>query len=704
MARTGFSVKGKTIAYEIEFIQSKDGKETFVQIKREANNLVNKFKDASKAAKFLEKDFERQTAKSGRTANALKKQIKILRGLRDETATTSTEFRKQTVAIDALEKEFNDLTESQIKNGQVTESMISNTGLAGATINEFGRFISDMPFGITAVTNNLSQLGTLFVTLISKTKSAKNALALLGRQLMGTTGLVVILQVVISLIQFYNEEIAAFFTGTSKAEEAQKKFKEELEESSRTLEEQRLKMDAYLKVLDDSNSSMESRNNALKELDSIIGDVINGEGNQKQSTEELKLAVKEYVEQQLIRAKLDATIAANMDIFEEEAAKRRAIEKIRNAETRKEKLALMRDEFGFFERMKMTANMSAEESLLYQEDLATFLENFSQSLFDSADLARQSILDLTSEIEGDRLGKAKEALEIKSEDILDPNKVDPIMKKVASIFGGVYKTPLAQLREFSKESEKDVTEGLNRLKRKGLEELRIANEKEEFLRQFTETTALDKLNRQEEQSLLELELLNGSEEERLKIEEYYATQRTIIAEKEELAKDRIRRDSFISLQKSFQQFSKAFKETEELAIAGIIVEKAAAIAKIVSNTQIANAKARAAFPLTAGQPYVTLNRIAAGLSIASTIKTGADAIQSIKSKSPMPTSSVGGASGGVAASVPPEFNIVGASEQSQLAQTIAQAEQQPVQAYVVAEDITTAQQLDRNVIQTASLG
>jgi len=68
-------------------------------------------------------------------------------------------------------------------------------------------------------------------------------------------------------------------------------------------------------------------------------------------------------------------------------------------------------------------------------------------------------------------------------------------------------------------------------------------------------------------------------------------------------------------------------------------------------------------------------------------------------------SSVAGVSGaGVSNIQAPDFNIVGASQQSQLAQTIAQSEQQPIQAYVVAEDITTAQQLDNNIIQGASLG
>ena len=73
------------------------------------------------------------------------------------------------------------------------------------------------------------------------------------------------------------------------------------------------------------------------------------------------------------------------------------------------------------------------------------------------------------------------------------------------------------------------------------------------------------------------------------------------------------------------------QNNKELAIAGVIVEKAAAIAQIVANTAIANAKAVAAFPITAGQPWVTINTIAAGLSIATLIAAAANSISQIKS-------------------------------------------------------------------------
>jgi hypothetical protein len=57
-----------------------------------------------------------------------------------------------------------------------------------------------------------------------------------------------------------------------------------------------------------------------------------------------------------------------------------------------------------------------------------------------------------------------------------------------------------------------------------------------------------------------------------------------------------------------------------------------------------------------------------------------------------------------AATQPPSFNIVGASDTSQLADAIGGQTQQPVQAYVVANDVTSAQSLDRNIVEGASLG
>ena len=52
----------------------------------------------------------------------------------------------------------------------------------------------------------------------------------------------------------------------------------------------------------------------------------------------------------------------------------------------------------------------------------------------------------------------------------------------------------------------------------------------------------------------------------------------------------------------------------------------------------------------------------------------------------------------------PDFNVVGESQTSQLAQTVAGQQAKPVRAFVVGKDISTQQELDRNTTNTASFG
>ena len=55
-------------------------------------------------------------------------------------------------------------------------------------------------------------------------------------------------------------------------------------------------------------------------------------------------------------------------------------------------------------------------------------------------------------------------------------------------------------------------------------------------------------------------------------------------------------------------------------------------------------------------------------------------------------------------SIPPQLSTVGASGTNQLADAIGGQSQQPVQAFVVSSDVTSAQELDRNRIEDASIG
>lgn len=64
-----------------------------------------------------------------------------------------------------------------------------------------------------------------------------------------------------------------------------------------------------------------------------------------------------------------------------------------------------------------------------------------------------------------------------------------------------------------------------------------------------------------------------------------------------------------------------------------------------------------------------------------------------------PPATGGGGVGESAGGQAPSFNVVGNSGVNQL----AQLQQQPVQAFVVSGSVTTAQSLDRNRIENATL-
>ena len=128
--------------------------------------------------------------------------------------------------------------------------------------------------------------------------------------------------------------------------------------------------------------------------------------------------------------------------------------------------------------------------------------------------------------------------------------------------------------------------------------------------------------------------------------------------------------------------------------------KAAAIASTTISTYLAAQQAYAsqlAIP-TPDAPFRAV--LAASLAIASGLKN----VQSIIS---VQTPNGGGGGSAPSPETPraPNFNVVGATpaSSSQLRQTLG-GNQAPLKAYVVAQDVTTQQALNRNIVTSASLG
>ena len=93
--------------------------------------------------------------------------------------------------------------------------------------------------------------------------------------------------------------------------------------------------------------------------------------------------------------------------------------------------------------------------------------------------------------------------------------------------------------------------------------------------------------------------------------------------------------------------------------------------------------------------------------VATVLATGFQQVRAIR-QTQIPVLSVGGVTGAASTAPapqiqPPAFNVVGASPINQLTEAIAGQQQEPVRAYVVSNDVTTAQSVDRNIVQTAGI-
>lgn len=133
------------------------------------------------------------------------------------------------------------------------------------------------------------------------------------------------------------------------------------------------------------------------------------------------------------------------------------------------------------------------------------------------------------------------------------------------------------------------------------------------------------------------------------------------------------------------------------------VQKGVATAQALIDTYKA---ATSAYQSMAGIPYV--GPVLGGIAAAGAVAAGIINVKKIQSQkfdgggsssggsAPSVSSSLSGATGGA-----PSFTLAGASGVNQLANTVQN--EKPVKAYVVGNDVTTAQSLERNKIENATL-
>ena len=159
-----------------------------------------------------------------------------------------------------------------------------------------------------------------------------------------------------------------------------------------------------------------------------------------------------------------------------------------------------------------------------------------------------------------------------------------------------------------------------------------------------------------------------------------------IAQKEEAAK-----------RASLEGYAGALSEVSGILGQETEAGKGIAIASSLINTYAAITGQLDAFSKVPIPGYAIAQAIATGVAGFANVKK----IASVKVPNSSGGSSVSGST--TTTPTPPAFNVVGASGETQLADAIGSQTQQPTRAFVVSSDVTTAQELDRNIIEGASI-
>lgn len=172
--------------------------------------------------------------------------------------------------------------------------------------------------------------------------------------------------------------------------------------------------------------------------------------------------------------------------------------------------------------------------------------------------------------------------------------------------------------------------------------------------------------------------------------------REVTAAKFQMAKDGIAAISALSAAfagEDEESKKKQFEFQKKLSLATAVISGIEAVQNAYTTAQ--KSPYTAAFP---GYPYVQ-----AGLAAAFSVAQVAS-IARTQYESPDTNFDTGGSGAPSQPQLTPQFNVVGRSGINQLAQSVNERNQQPIQAYVVAGEVTNAQQLARRRARTATFG
>jgi hypothetical protein len=565
---------------------------------------------------------------------------------------------------------------SQVDVAEATGNARAQSGLNNAILLETGRLASDASYGFTAMANNLGQIVSLFGSFIKTNDGVVDSFKQLIRSLWGTGGLLIGIQLLISfgpsILKFFKDLIGLG-----------NELKESFEDISSSIGTTTGRFEIYIRTLQDTTKSEQEQLDAIYALNQEFPEYIEKLEKAGLTIEDVKNKTKDSIDINKLQReeikKLAISRAAQTKI-EEESAKLLQIEidkeiAVRSALNEKQNEIDANEE-------RIAYNKSIREKRLTEEiTTAEGLKVLSNE---------KDILNHEKELKriDEKIKKQKELREVETEEEKNIKKRINVLLEFSDIATEITEKTAVTAQNI-------ITEGIE--------------QNEEYLQRFKQIIAGEALESGLKERDAVLEEFGEKNKKRLELFTRYE-------ETEAKARIAIKKGYFDTV-KSISKGLKALGDLDDgFKIAAIITEKAESIAKVVMKTKETNTVIRAASLARAalgdatavpkGRVRILKNNINSGINIAGIVAAAAGGINAIKSKSAMTASTTGGGEGGDAGGEvqAPDFNVVGAGGASQLATTLAGVTRQPLKAFVVSKEISSAQELERNITSTASIG
>lgn len=600
--------------------------------------------------------------------------------LNNEIAKTGSGVNLKSIKLTAKEYDKLAKTQSQLKNA---------TGGAASAAMELGRVVSDAPYGIRGMANNITQLVSQLGYQAAATNVATGttygyvgALKAMWTAMMGPLGVVLAITTVISAFDF-------LYGANKKTETSTSDLKQEFEGFAEVLRNDvNASIEDYIELIKNKNKLDKTVNKASERYLEIEEEIASAKKNRAilEDFQAKQIALHGKASEITARDIIKLTkrendlLAERKKLFLETGE---SINKLKEANDKykestkeeKQEETVVRGSVKWYKKLisarkqdRDDFSTTSKEYEKYTREIEEYQKRLDKLTGETDPKSKVSVLGLNMIDPKKEVAKAKKRLEI--------------FKKFAtkSLFpDGKFidfsKDPKTKLILFGEPTEEDLEEFKLSLDQYVDIYKDVVGGISEFLgAEFDREITIE----QNKTNALNAELNNRLLNEKLSADQRKSIQNQIWQNDEALRK------------KQDEIAKKKFNTEKAFNISMAVVETYAGATKALNDPSVPSTIARFAL---AGAT------IAKGLLSVATISR--QKFQSSSAATPINTASGGGGGGGVG-DRSFDFNLVGNTQENQLANAIQSQFSTPLQAFVVSKDITTQQELDLNIKSSAT--